>query len=352
VEVLKMTDVRLTQLVSCAGCAGKIPPAFLSEAVSGIDWYSNENVLAAFAKCEDCGVYKIDEENALIHTTDFFSPVVDDPFIFGQIAAANALSDIYAMGGRPLSALNIVAYTVELGPEILHKILQGGESKAREAGCPIIGGHSVRAPEMKYGLAITGIVPIKNLKLNSMVQENDVLILTKPLGTGILNTAVKQDDLPLEQQQELIETMCRLNREAGDIAVKYQASAMTDVTGFGLLGHGLEMAQGSGVDFHISAGQLPVLPGVNAAIDKGYLTGGGKNNRLHVEGRVKLAASLSRQQKQLLFDPQTSGGLLIAVNPTRAGAICAELKQHYPYTVIIGEARPAENRDKVFLHVD
>lgn len=346
-----MSEIRLTQTVSCAGCAGKIAPAFLKAAVSEIDWYSNQHVLAAFAKCEDCGVYQLDEHHALIHTTDFFSPVVDDPFIFGQIAAANALSDIYAMGGRPLSALNIVAYNTEFGTEVLRQILRGGEDKAREAGCPIIGGHSVRAGEIKYGLAVNGIVSLDSLKLNSTAKPGDLLILTKALGTGILNTAVKHNDLPAEYLTVLIDSMRQLNQTAGDLAVRYGVSAMTDVTGFGLLGHGLEMANGAGMDLCFYAQELPVLPGVSGAIAKNYLTGGGKNNHLFVADNLILKENLSHDLLSLIFDPQTSGGLLMAIHPEQATELCSELQNFYPFACVVGEVRPRSQPDKSFLYV-
>jgi selenide,water dikinase len=349
-----MTDtkeIRLTQTVSCAGCAGKIPPAFLQEAVSGIQWYENENVLHAMGHCEDCGVMKLDEKRALIHTTDFFSPVVDDPYTFGQIAAANALSDIYAMGGKPMSALNIVAYPVELGNHILHEILRGGADKAREAECPIVGGHSVKAPEMKYGLAVTGQIDIDNILYNSKAHPGDVLILTKALGTGILNTAVKRGDLDPETEKRLVQNMTQLNKEGGELAARFQASSVTDVTGFGLAGHGMEMVQGAGVSFEIYIQSLPVLPQVMESIDKGYLTGGAKNNRIYSEHIIRMDEKIPAPMHELIFDPQTSGGLLISISEDKAKALLKELNSFYSSATIIGKVKSCETSAKPEIQI-
>jgi selenide,water dikinase len=345
--IKKLNKVRLTQTVSCAGCAGKLPPEFLHKAVSGIEWHTNKNVLHAMQQSEDCGVYQINEKEALIHTTDFFSPVVDDPYMFGQIAAANSLSDIYAMGGKPLSALNILCYDPAMGEDVLKEILRGASDKAKEADCPIIGGHSVKNDEIKFGLAVTGIAPIDSVLYNSKSNSGDVLILCKPLGTGILNTAVKRDDISSETMDLLINTMAQLNKTAGELAVKHGANAVTDVTGFSLMGHGMEMARSAELDFVIEFDKLPILPDVFEAIKKGFITGGSKNNRVYTDGFYKLGDSIDSDKQNLLFDPQTSGGLLIAIAENKAEAILNELKKSYPHAAIIGYTQKSSSQPGV-----
>lgn len=337
--------IRLTQLVKCAGCAGKLKPSLLDRALSGIQWPDNENVIHTMGGHEDCGVFRIDESNALVHTTDFFTPVVDDPFVFGQIAATNALSDIYAMGAVALSALNIVCYPEELGPEILNEILAGGASKAREADCPILGGHSVNAPELKYGLAVTGRAPIDKIFYNRGAKPGDVLILTKALGTGILNTAVKRGTLGPGVYEELVGSMIRLNRYAAEILHEFPVHAVTDVTGFSLAGHAMEMSQSSAVDLEIDCSKLPLLPGVFEAIEDGHVTRGDVSNREYTQGYYELSTSVSDSVSKILFDPQTSGGLLIAVDESAACELLKRLGDHYPLAAIIGFCRKPADLD-------
>ncbi len=345
-EVSVSDEIRLTQLVKCAGCAGKLKPALLDQALEGISWPDHENVIHTMGGHEDCGVYRIDETHALVQTTDFFTPVVDDPYIFGQIAAANALSDIYAMGAQPMSALNIVCYPEEFGPEILHEILAGGAAKAKEASCPILGGHSVNAPELKYGLAVTGKVEIRKIFYNRGAKPGDVLILTKALGTGILNTAVKRGKLGSGVYEELISNMIRLNKQAADIVHEFEVHAITDVTGFSLMGHGFEMSTSSRVDFEIDYSQLPILPGVFEAIEQGHVTRGDKTNREYTAGFFELGPTVPENISKILFDPQTSGGLLIAVHQRHAKELLNRLRDHYPIASIIGCCQTPKNPQK------
>ena len=319
----------------------------LSQAVAGINWPTNGSVIHGNQGNEDCGVYKLDETNSLILTTDFFTPVVDDPFLFGQVAAANALSDIYAMGGKPLSALNLVCYPEEAGSEILHEILKGGASKAEEAGCPILGGHSVNAPELKYGLAITGIAPTKKITYNGGAKAGDQLILTKALGTGILNTAIKRGELSDSTYQALVHSMASLNAKAAEIMMEFGANGATDVTGFSLMGHGMEMARASGVNLRIDSRTLPQLPDVMQAIEEGHVTRGNRTNREYTEGHVELSPEVSENLGILAFDPQTSGGLLISIPSERAADFLKEVQKVAPDSSLIGEV--IEGQGKVLL---
>lgn len=301
-------------MVSSAGCAAKIFPYILNDALKDIDWYSNENVLVGFSGNDDAGVYRISEDMALIQTTDFFTPVVDDPYTFGTIAAANSLSDVYAMGGTPLSALNIVAFPQKQDVSILKEILAGGAEKAREAGCPILGGHSVDIENILYGLAVTGKVNPKDIKGNDKARPGDVLILTKGLGTGVLNNAVKYSAPEKRYVDRLISSMSRLNRNASQAMVKHGASACTDITGFGLAGHAMQLAKASGVVLHINVNELPVLEGAMWAIEENLLTRGDKSNRLYTQEFTVNKGNIDRKKEHLLYDPQTSGGLLISID--------------------------------------
>lgn len=320
-----MEKVRLTQMVKSAGCAAKLFPFILSEALKDIDWGKNENVLVGFSGKDDAGVYKISDDLALIHTTDFFTPVVDDPFTFGQIAAANSLSDVYAMGGTPLNALNIVAFPQTEDINILKEILSGGNDKAKEAGCVILGGHSVDIPSILYGLAVTGKIHPKNIKGNDTAKPGDVLILTKPLGTGLLNNAIKYNTLEDNISKKLISSVSRLNKNASELMVAYNANGCTDVTGFGLAGHSMQMAQASNVVLNFKVNNLPVLPGAFWAIEQKLLTRGDKSNRTYTEKSVINIGTIDIPKEHLLYDPQTSGGLLISVPEKNAERLITDL---------------------------
>ena len=273
-----------------------------------------------FDTSDDACVYRITDEIAAIHTVDFFTPIVDDPFWFGQIAAANALSDVYAMGGRPAVAMNLLCVPGCLSQETIRKILEGGHQKAVEAGCVIAGGHTIQDDEPKYGLCVTGYVhPDKALR-NVGARPGDALILTKPLGTGVLTTAAKADLLEPEQYDRLVHSMARLNAHAAEI------HACTDVTGFGLLGHADEMARGSGVTIRLYSRRLPLLPGALEFAEMGIIPAGAYRNLDYVKPRLTVAESVQQARVDLISDPQTSGGLLVALPMEDAGALLTALR--------------------------
>ena len=328
--------IRLTQTVSCAGCAAKLDPNMLSAALTGIAWPSDPRVKVGFDQCDDAAIYDLNGQ-LLVATVDFFTPIVDDPETYGAVAATNSLSDIYAMGGEPLFALNIVHYPEALGPEILRGVLAGGARVCAEARCPIVGGHSVKAPEMTYGLAVTGrIRQGERYFANAGAQIGDVLILTKALGTGIMATATKKGLITPVDEQVLLASLLRLNRHAGDTMQRFPVHAATDITGFSLAGHGSELATASGVNLRIDTKQLPLLPGMVAAIAAGCLTRGDKSNRLYAGDRASVADTVEKHRNHAVFDPQSSGGLLIAVAADQAQAMVTALRNggDEPATII------------------
>ncbi|MCE1165784.1 MAG: selenide, water dikinase SelD [Bacteroidetes bacterium] len=325
---MALKDVRLTQMVTSAGCAAKIFPFILSDALKDIKWYNDENVLIGFSGSDDAGVYRVNDELALIHTTDFFTPVVDDPYVFGQIAAANSLSDVYAMGGTPVNALNITAFPQKEDIEILKEILAGGASKAEEAKCSIIGGHSVDITNILYGLAVTGFINPKNIKGNDSAKPGDALILTKALGTGILNNTVKYSKPVKAHLDGLIKSMSRLNRNASEAMVRNNANGCTDITGFGLAGHSMQMAKASGCVFNFEVKNLPVLDGALQGIRDKFLTRGDKSNRIYTQEYVLNTGEADEETEHLLYDPQTSGGLLISVPDNKSETLIRELVEN------------------------
>jgi len=297
-------------------------------------------VLAGFEHAEDAGVFLIAPDRALVQTVDFFTPIADDPYTFGAIAAANALSDVYAMGGKPLTALNIVCFPS--GPEnlgILKAILRGGSDKVHEAGALLLGGHSVVDDEIKFGLSVTGEVRPEDVKTNDAARPGDAIYLTKPLGTGLYATALKREVLSEAEFAPAAEMMMRLNREAAEAMVAAVAHAATDVTGFGLLGHALEMAQASRVGMVFQADRIPLLPRALELAEKGMIAGGLRRNREHFQGRVEFSPAVSEPMRIVLWDPQTSGGLLIAVPAANAPRLEDELSKRGLATIArIGEA--------------
>jgi selenide,water dikinase len=298
-----------------------------------------------FETSEDCAVVPLNENNYQLQSVDFFTPIVDDPFLFGQIAAANSLSDIYAMGGAPEFALNIAEFpSEELPLEILSSILEGGLSKAKEAGIPILGGHTVKDPIPKYGLIVTGRVSKENLTLNSTAKAGDVLILTKPLGTGIISTAIKKGEAPTSIIEEAVNSMCRLNKDAAEAINQIGVNACTDITGYGLLGHLHEMCTASEVSAVLEFNDMPLISGVFELAQKGFIPGGSKKNLNHVLPIVDFADSISEEQKLILADAQTSGGLLISLPADRAEALQNTLEEKNTLAAaIIGKVyNPAE----------
>ena len=318
-ELTPATEPRLSSLSHGGGCGCKIAPGVLAEILKNTSGMMiPPQLLVGIETSDDAAVYQLNEEQALIATTDFFMPIVDNPYDFGRIAATNALSDVYAMGGTPIMALALVGMPIKvLSLETIGLILQGGQAVCQQAGIPIAGGHSIDAPEPMFGLAVSGRVAIEQLKRNDTAKAGDRLYLTKPLGVGILTTAQKQKKLLPEHATLARDSMVQLNRIGADIAKLEGIHAMTDVTGFGLLGHLLEMCEGSGVNAEIDSHAVPVLPQVTEYITKGCIPGGSGRNFASYGGKV---SPLTEQQQALLCDPQTSGGLLVAVSPDAEAA--------------------------------
>jgi selenide,water dikinase len=309
---------RLTTLSHGAGCACKLPAAELHALLQDLPAPDDEAVLVAADTADDAAVYRVADDLALVSTADFFTPIVDDPYDFGRIAAANALSDVYAMGGRPLTALNLVAWSLEsLGGEPLREVLRGGADVAREAGVSVIGGHSIDDPEPKFGMAVTGTVHPERLVRNSTARAGDDLFLTKPVGGGVASTAMKRGLSENGVAGAAIEVMTQLNRDAAAAAVAAGASAMTDVTGFGLLGHLLELTQASGVAAELEADSVPAIDGVLDLLRSGEppIAGGSRRNRAWVEPHVDWSAAVPEELRWLCCDAMTSGGLLVAAAP-------------------------------------
>ena len=272
-----------------------------------------------FESSEDCAVFPLDENSLMLHSVDFFTPIVDDPFIFGQIAATNSLSDIYAMGGKPIHAPNIIEFPSEDLPlSILSKIMDGGLDVANKAGVPILGGHTIKDPVPKYGLVVTGRVEKENLTLNSTAKAGDVLILTKPLGLGIISTAIKKDKAPSFIVDEAVKTMTHLNRGAAEAMNSIGVHACTDVTGYGLLGHLLEICQASEVSATLEFNTIPIIEGVYELAQKGFVPGGTMQNMEYVSSHVNFSKNISHEQQYILSDAQTSGGLLISIAKEKA----------------------------------
>ncbi len=297
------------------------------------------NVLVGFDKADDAGVYKISATQALVQTVDFFTPIVDDPYTFGQIAAANSLSDVYAMGGRPLSSLALVCFPDNGDLSILEQILAGGLSKMMEAGCTVVGGHSVRDPEIKFGYAVTGTVHPDRVLANATAREGDRLILTKALGTGVISTAIKLGKASQSWIDAAVKSMTTLNAKAAEVATTgpFAVHAATDITGFGLIGHAREVALGSGVSLRIKSANVPLLEGAVDCVRAGYIPGGLKANREFAECLVGYAAGIPDEIKTMLFDPQTAGGLLLSVAREDAEALATALQAAGVSAVEIGE---------------
>ena len=284
--------------------------------------------MVGFETSDDAAVYRLSDDIAYISTVDFITPPVDDPYWFGQIAAANSLSDVYAMGGKPLTALNLVMFPIkELGISILKEILRGGCDKVSEAGASIAGGHSVDDNEPKYGLSVTGIVHPDRILTNSGAREGDVLILSKPLGTGVLFNACRSKKLPWHDLELILPEVASLNKKAIEMALDFDIHACTDITGFGVIGHALEMAKGSKMQINLFYDKLPFYPNALQMYRRGEITGSNKANRKLAEGFFKKQRALSKEEEELLFDPQTSGGLLLSLPSTEAEMLITKLKK-------------------------
>lgn len=288
--------------------------------------FESDKLIVGLDTSDDAAVYKLDDEKAAILTLDFFTPIVDDPYAYGQIAAANALSDVYAMGGEPIMALNIVGFPNCLDPDILSEIMRGGAEKVKEAGGLLVGGHSIEDDEPKYGLAVMGLVHPDAVLANAGARVGDVLILTKPIGLGVLNTAMKADLLSPEEIKEVIHVMAKLNKYAAHAMKGLNINGCTDITGFGLLGHVYEMAAGSHVTIELNASSIPIMSGAKSFAEMGIIPAGAYRNADHIKGKYTLE-SIDEATKDLLFDPQTSGGLLISLPPDDAEVLLKRLKE-------------------------
>jgi selenide,water dikinase len=359
------SQVRLTETVKAGGCASKLSPAILDKVLGKLPKQTDPNVLVGFDQADDAGVYQIGPGTALVQTVDFFTPMVDDPYTFGQIAATNALSDIYAMGGRPITALAHVCFPPTGDVSILEAILAGGLSKMIEAGCSVIGGHSVRDEEMKFGYSVTGLIHPSKVLENGGAKAGDRLLFTKALGTGVISTAIKKGAAQQSWIDAAIRSMTTLNKMAAEIIANYMRKeetpgipaaiegaietapnqspihAMTDVTGFGLIAHSREMALASEVSLRLFANRIPLLDGALECIRAGHIPAGLKANRDFAECVVGYKDGVSDELKTILFDPQTAGGLLIAVAPDDSAELTRDLNAAGVPAVEIGEVLPA-----------
>jgi len=341
-------NIKLTKLAKCAGCGAKVGAGVLAQLLEDIKVHTDPNLLVGFDRSDDASVYKISDELALVQTVDFFPPIADDPYTFGAIAATNALSDVYAMGGEPKLALNIMAVPEDMPKETVHEILRGGYDKVYEAGALITGGHSIYDEEPKYGLAVTGFIHPDKVLTNSGARPGDVLLFTKPLGIGVLTSAIKAQLVSEETEKFAVKMMTTLNKTARDAMVKYNVHACTDVTGFGLMGHLLEMAQGSDVEIHVNVEGIDMIPEALEFARMGVLPAGMYRNRSFAEDSVN-PGNIVLEKVDLLFDPQTAGGLVICVSPDDADALFEELKGCVPSAQKIGSVSAFSGDKRIIL---
>lgn len=343
-EYVMASDVKLTKLADCAGCGAKVGAGQLAKLFEGFEQPHDPNLLVGFDRADDAAVYKVAPDVAMVQTLDFFPPIADDPFTFGAIAATNALSDIYAMGGEPKTALNIMAVPQDMDPDAVRDILRGGCAKASEAGAIVCGGHSIYDPEPKYGMAVTGLVHPDRILTNAGARPGDVLVYTKPLGIGVLTSAMKADLVDEDLAQRVLDIMTTLNRGARDIMVRYRVHACTDITGFGVMGHLLEMAQGAGVAIDVDAAAFEFLPRAREFAAMGIVPAGAYRNREYAQASADLSG-VPLDVADLLFDPQTSGGLMICVDAEDAPAMLAELAAdpRVPVAVEVGRVLPYDD---------
>jgi selenide,water dikinase len=344
---------RLTDFANCAGCAGKLSSQGVAQILRALPPRSNDpNLLVGTETCDDAGVYRISDALALVQTVDFFPPLVDDPFQFGQIAAANALSDVYAMNGRPLTVLNIVAFPDEDLPlSVLAEILRGAADRVDAAGAVTVGGHSLRDTEIKFGLSVTGLVEPSAVLTNAGARIGDALVLTKPLGTGFITTASKNGGCPAGLLERAVDSMIQLNvigRDAASAAGGIHAA--TDVTGFGLAGHAAEMAEGSGVTVEIDVAALPLIDGSEPVAVPSYFTRAYKTNRAHLSDRLSVGDGVDAQRADYVFDPQTSGGLLLAIAAERVDRLVSELNARGARAAaVVGRVVPRQDSVAIVL---
>ena len=337
------TKVKLTKLASCAGCGAKMGAGTLAKMLEGFKAHSDPRLIVGYDKSDDASVYVLDDNTALIQTTDFFPPIVDDPYLYGKIAATNALSDVYAMGGEPKLALNILCAAEGMADETIREILRGGYDAAFDAGAIITGGHTIKGSEPIYGLAVSGFAHPQKVLTNSGAKPGDVLILTKPLGVGIITTGAKADMVEQNVMDRIYAQMATLNKSARDIMVQFSAHSCTDVTGFALIGHSYEMAQGSNCTIHIRVDNVPYHAEALELASMGLIPAGAYRNRAYAEAGVFVRSNVSRAMQDILYDPQTSGGLLFAIPEAEAEACLVRLRQTIPDAEIIGYVTEKED---------
>ena len=337
------TAFKLTTLSRCAGCGAKAGAGALSEILSGLKGRSDPNLMVGFHDRDDAAVYRIDDRCALIQTVDFFPPIVDDPYLYGQIAAANAISDVYAMGGEPKLALNLLCIPENMEQACIREILRGGSDKVYEAGAVIAGGHTIHGSEAIYGLSVSGFAAPERILTNGGARPGDCLILTKKLGVGIVTTAAKANLAPENALAQAYRQMAALNKAARDIMVQHPVTGCTDVTGFSLLGHALEMARASGCTLHIEAAQVPYISACRELAQMGLIPAAAYRNREFVGRDVQFGEKIDRAMLDILFDPQTSGGLLISVPEKHAAACLDQLQSEIPDAAIIGYVTTAQD---------
>lgn len=337
------TNVKLTKPASCAGCGAKMGAGTLAKMLEGFKTHSDPRLVVGYDKSDDASVYVLDENTALIQTTDFFPPIVDDPYLYGKIAATNALSDVYAMGGEPKLALNILCAAEGMADETIRQILRGGYDAAYDAGVIITGGHTITGAEPIYGLAVSGFAHPKKVLTNAGAKPGDVLILTKPLGVGILTTGAKADMVEKAVMERIYVQMATLNKTARDVMVRYNVHSCTDVTGFALIGHSFEMAQGSGCTIHIESDKVPYHAEALELAAMGLIPAGAYRNRAYAEAGVAVRGNISLALQDILYDPQTSGGLLFALSADEAQVCLTELKLSVPDAAVIGYVTEKED---------
>ncbi len=328
---------RLTELTKSSGWAAKIGPDTLAQVLCQLPKTYDENLIIGLDTSDDAAVYKVNDDLAIIQTLDFFTPVVDDPYTFGQIAATNSLSDVYAMGGQPIMAMNIVCFPNCLSPDVLVQILKGGHDKVQEAGAILVGGHTVEDDEPKYGLSVTGFVHPDKVLANGGAKPKDLLVLTKPIGTGIINTAIKGGLADKKSYDEAVKVMTTLNKYAKEAIDKVGVNGCTDITGFGFLGHSLEMAMASSVSLKIDHDKIPLIEGALYFAQMGLVPAGTYKNEAYIGDRVKFLVDIPVENKDILFDPQTSGGLLISVPEDKVDKLLEELKNTPTSFSVVGE---------------
>ncbi|GKX67285.1 selenide, water dikinase SelD [Inconstantimicrobium mannanitabidum] len=329
--------IKLTALTKTSGCAAKIGPGVLDSVLKNLPKFEDSNLLVGFDKKDDALVYKVSEDKVVIQTVDFFPPMVDDPYTFGQIAATNALSDVYAMGGSPTIAMNLLCFPSCLDSSIMHDILAGGYSKVQEAGAIIAGGHTIADPTPKYGLCVTGFAHPSEILTNSKAKTGDVLVLTKPLGIGILNTAAKAELLTSDEIKEVTKIMTELNRYAKESFANLKVNACTDITGFSLIGHGYEMASGSDKSIEFFSDTVPLLPKALEYAKMGIIPEGMYNNQDYLKHIHKCSTNISQEMHDALLDPQTSGGLLLSMPEKDAKEYLSRMECYTPWARIIGQ---------------